>query len=171
MLPLTPATPLDRAWQLVLWTGFRVARLWWRLTQRPHEGALVAVHVGSDLLLVRTSYRRAWSFPGGGLKAGEAPMEAARRELQEEIGLAGNLAGPAGVFTGFYDGRPDRVHVYQLQLDRLPPLRLDHREIAEARLFGAAELDRLAVIGPVAAYLGTSRGAMVQGGPGDRDRG
>ncbi len=39
------------------------------------------------LLLVRQSYRRGWTLPGGLLKRNEAPAEAAVRETREEIGL------------------------------------------------------------------------------------
>jgi hypothetical protein len=41
-----------------------------------------------DLLLVRSSYRSGWHWPGGGVRRGETPKEAARRELTEEIGLS-----------------------------------------------------------------------------------
>ncbi|HWC11724.1 MAG TPA: NUDIX hydrolase [Acidimicrobiales bacterium] len=39
------------------------------------------------LLLVRQSYRRGWTLPGGLLKRNEAPALAAVRETREEVGL------------------------------------------------------------------------------------
>jgi len=40
-------------------------------------------------LFVRHTYgdRRAWELPGGGLKAGEDPWDAVRREAREELGV------------------------------------------------------------------------------------
>src|SRR5271170_803736 len=104
------ATQFDMAWQTALRLGFPLARLWWRLRRRPHEGALVAIHVGPALLLVRSSYRVAWNLPGGGIRRGETPEAAARRELAEEIGLTPEAAlRPAGDACGVWDGRQDRV--------------------------------------------------------------
>jgi 8-oxo-dGTP diphosphatase len=147
---------LDLAWRAAFRLGFPLARLWWRLWRPRHEGALVAVHVGAALLLVRASYRAEWTFPGGGVRPGEAPVAAARRELAEEVGLGTAEAAlrPAGIVCGPWDGRRDQVHVFTLRLDQLPPLRLDNREIVAARLVSPAELPGLALTGPVAAYLG-----------------
>src|SRR5258708_3641974 len=76
---------LDLAWRTVYRLGFPLARVWWRLARPRHEGALVAVYVGPALLLVRSSYRAGWQLPGGGVRRGETPEAAARRELAEEI--------------------------------------------------------------------------------------
>lgn len=144
---------LDLAWRTAFRLGFPLARLWWRLRRPQHEGALVAVHVGPALLLVRSSYRREWNFPGGGIRPGETPEAAARRELAEEIGLAAPALLPTCIVCGLWDGRHDRVHLFELRLDRLPDLRLDNREIIAARLIPPDALRDMALTGPVAAYL------------------
>ena len=60
----------------------------WRWLVRPHtHGALVAIWHGEELLLVKTSYRRSWGLPGGGIGKHETAQQAAVRELREEIGL------------------------------------------------------------------------------------
>ena len=66
-----PSTIRAAAWRTAYRLGFPLARIWWRLRRQRHEGALVAVHVGPALLLVRSSYRIAWNFPGGTIRRGE----------------------------------------------------------------------------------------------------
>jgi len=151
--------PLDAAWRLAFRLGFPLARVWWRLRRARHEGALVAVYVGRALLLVRSSYRVEWNFPGGSVKPGETPDAAARRELAEEIGLIAPRLLPAGEASGKWDGRRDRVHFFELLLDRLPELQLDNREIIAARLVLPEELRGIAVTGPVAIYVERARAA------------
>ena len=144
---------IDLVWRTVFRLAFPLARLWWRLRRPTHEGALVAVHVGSQLLLVRSSCRREWNFPGGGVRRGEMPEAAARRELTEEIGLKATTLAACEVRHGIWDGRHDRVHFFELRLERLPRLRLDNREIVAARLMSADELRRVRLTAPVMAYL------------------
>jgi 8-oxo-dGTP diphosphatase len=113
----------------------------------------VAVYVGPDLLLVRPSYRADWHLPGGGVRRGETPEEAARRELAEEIGLCAAALLPVGVACTNCDGRRDRIHFFELRLVTPPKLRLDNREVIEARLTSPFELQNMALTGLVAAYL------------------
>ncbi len=116
-------------------------------------GALVGVYVGRELLLLKSSYRTAWNLPGGGVRHGETPEAAARRELAEEIGLIANTLSPTGSAHGNWSGRRTEVHFFELRLDRLPELRLDNREIIAARWVMPEELPGMTVTGPVAAYL------------------
>lgn len=102
-----PPTLLDMAWQLMFRLGFPLARAWWRLRRQRHEGALVAIYVGQSLLMVRSSYRIEWNLPGGGVRRGETPEAAARRELVEEIGVTAFPLLPAGGACGIWDGRRD----------------------------------------------------------------
>jgi len=113
----------------------------------------VAVHVGANLLLVHSSYQVGWQLPGGGIRKGEVPEEAARRELVEELGLRVSALIPAGVACGRWDGRQDRVHFFELKLAELPELQLDNREIIAARLVSPEEIGGIALSGPVTAYL------------------
>jgi 8-oxo-dGTP pyrophosphatase MutT (NUDIX family) len=149
-----PARVEDIAWQIAFRLGFPLARIWWRLRRRRHEGALVAIHVGQSLLLLRSSYRAAWNFPGGSVRQGETPELAIRRELAEEIGLVTDVPlRRVGEVGGVWDGRRDRVFLFVLQLDRLPTLRLDNREIIGARLVPIDDLHKLPLTGPVQAYI------------------
>ncbi len=135
--------------------GFVVARAWWFLRRPRHEGALVAVWVDERVLVVRQSYRRTLSFPGGGVKRGEEPAAAAAREISEEIGLA-VAAGTlrlAYEATKRWDYRLDHVRLFELRLGVEPQLRIDNREIIEAR-FVPASAGRNANMNPfVSEYL------------------
>jgi 8-oxo-dGTP diphosphatase len=158
--PREAASMRDAFWRVAFRLGFPVAKAWWRLRRARREGAAVAIWVGRDLLAVRSSYRRQWSFPGGSLKRGETPEAAARRELLEEIGLAVTSLVPAGEVSGLWDGLRNRVHVFELRIDEPPKLKLDNREIVAARLMPPEEFGGLAVTGWVAAYLKRTAGAL-----------
>ena len=147
-----PAPLRDLAWRTLYRAGFPAALCWWCVTRPRHRGALVAVHVGDRLLLLRASYRRAWNFPGGSIARGETPEQAARRELAEETGFAAGTLSLHCVLRGIWDFQRDEVHVFALHLDRLPRLRLDNREIVGFRLAAPAELDTLRLTGPVRAW-------------------
>ena len=152
-----PALLIDSVWRMVLRFGFQFARAWWYLRRPRHEGALVAIYVGPALLLVKSSYRTEWNFPGGSVQPGETPDAAAQREMEEELGLSSYTLLPAGSACGIWDGRRDRVHFFELHLDCLPELRLDNREIIAAHLASPEELQGIALTKAVAAYLGGDR--------------
>lgn len=153
-----PAMLIDAVWRMVLRLGFPFARAWWHLRRPRHEGALVAIYVGRAVLLVKSSYRAEWNFPGGSVRPGESPDAAARREMEEEIGLSSYTLVPAGSACGMWDGRRDQVHFFELHLDGIPELRLDNREIVAARLASPEELHGIALTEAAAAYLGRDLG-------------
>jgi 8-oxo-dGTP pyrophosphatase MutT (NUDIX family) len=94
---------------------------------KPRQASRAILRDGSGrVLLIRFALpnMRFWATPGGGVEPGETALEAASRELREELGIVVALEGPVhtavGVFefegmlientdtffAGFYDGAP-----------------------------------------------------------------
>ena len=66
----------------------------------PRAGASAVLFRGAAVLLVERGSGPSeglWSLPGGSIEAGETAEEAARREVEEETGLAAHLVALAGV--------------------------------------------------------------------------
>ena len=146
---------LDWAYRTAYYYGYRAARLLWRFTKPRHLGAIVMVWHDKRVLLVRTSYQDFWTAPGGGMKAHEAPVQAATREASEEIGLRFTPEQLRHALTveHFWDNRHDKVQVFEVEVSDAPKIRIDNREIIEARFFTLAEARSLKLPKPLNAYL------------------
>lgn len=72
-------------------------------------GSICVIERGDGaVLLVRLSYRKSWGLPGGLLKRGETPEEAALREVREESTLDVELLGDPAVVV---DAEAQRVDI------------------------------------------------------------
>ena len=142
-----------------LWIAYRVLRVWWFVRQPHHDGAVIAVWLGDRILMVRHSYRNCLSWPGGGIKSGEQPADAAVRELQEELGL--RVPRESLVFCGGvmerWEKRYDHARIFELRLVAAPALRPDGREVIAAEFMTPADALRHRLIPFVAAYLRAHR--------------
>lgn len=96
------------------------------------------------LLLVRQSYRNRWGVPGGLVKRGERPEDAARREVREEVGLDIELIGEPAVVVEPVPRRVDVVFrarpIGDVEGRAAAP---SSPEITEARWFASHELPEL----------------------------
>jgi 8-oxo-dGTP pyrophosphatase MutT (NUDIX family) len=101
----------------------------------------VLVH-DSRVLLVRHTYGPdRWELPGGGVRRGEDPAAALRRELEEELAVDGAGAVALAVLTGPGRLRHHRMHLYRLDLPSAA-VSSDPVEIADARWCEPGSLPR-----------------------------
>lgn len=135
---------LGRRAQTLFFAGFkrlpRSARVFVvrRVTPSFHVGSICVVErADGHLLLVRQSYRRGgWGFPGGLLRRGEEPADAARRELSEELGIDVELQGQPVVVVDAGARRVDVIFTARLAEESDQPERTAHSpEITDARWF------------------------------------
>jgi ADP-ribose pyrophosphatase YjhB (NUDIX family) len=113
---------------------------WRRWRKVPIAGVSVIItNLTGDVLLLKHSYGPAvWSLPGGGLSRGEHPLEAARREVREELGVELARIEPIGMLEEVLSGSPHTAHLFAAVCDRQP--RPDRREVIEARFFPSHSL-------------------------------
>jgi 8-oxo-dGTP pyrophosphatase MutT (NUDIX family) len=112
----------------------------WFLRRPETQGVKCVLGCGEQILLVRHTYgRRSWDLPGGGVKAGEAPVDAARREMAEELGIREAQWRPAGTVHGQEAFRRDTIHCFRAELTTTA-VRPNLSELAEVRWFRPPEL-------------------------------
>lgn len=115
--------------------AYTLRNRWRQLSGRTGDGVSVIGHdFDGQILLVRHSYGpEGWYFPGGGLRRGENPEDAARRELREETACGVNSLRLVGVIEEELSGAPHTAHIFSGVVNDMP--KADGREVIEARFF------------------------------------
>ena len=149
------ASPLDPLWRTAYRFAFKLQLLYWRVRHPQLQGAYVAVWHGERLLVIKNSYRRNLSLPAGGIERGETPLDAALRELHEEVGLrceASELryVGEIVDVTGYAE---DHAHFFELRCDAEPSPQVDGREVVWAGFLTVDEARGRGVVSVVRKYL------------------
>jgi ADP-ribose pyrophosphatase YjhB (NUDIX family) len=146
--------PVRRAAIRCAYVGLRV---YW-FVARPHiSGVKCVITHGDDVLLVRHTYgSRAWDLPGGQIRRREVPLDAARREMDEEIG---RRIEDWVDFGKLYSSRNHHRHVVYLFHGRLADRRVDPDlvELDQAQWFALTGLpsDISRHVRPILSHLRT----------------
>lgn len=119
----------------VLRLAHRLRTAWWRWRKPLLTGCSVMLFdPDGRVLLVRHSYGHGrWGLPGGAVGRGEAPEDAVRRELLEEVGCHIHELAHAGAVLRNLHGARNRVEMFTATTTDRP--RPDGREIVAAGFF------------------------------------
>lgn len=120
--------------------AYELRRIYW-LVFRPNVYGVRCVieHDGQIVLIKQTYGDRRWTIPGGAVKRGETSEAAARREVDEELGI--HLLGVALFyeFTSTDNYMHDHVNCFRAEAPG-KDMTIHRGEVREARWFA---LDRL----------------------------
>ncbi len=125
---------ITRLWGACLFMAFQAARIVFTITKARIRGTMVAIWHRDKILLVKSSYRKGWSLPGGLVKRGETWTQTAVRETFEEVGI--RLVEEDLVFKAEVPGDlspRDWSHLFEVALAHPGEVSVDGREIIDAQ--------------------------------------
>lgn len=146
---------VDLGFRTAYKVAHRMLRAYWRVRQPNTHGALIAVWHEGRLLLVKNSYRRFYTLPGGYVRSHESAAEAARRELEEEVDLRLPLDRLREVYsrTHQFENRHDKVTIVETEVDEPPRFKVDNREVVWASFEQPNAILRRPIVPHLGEYL------------------
>jgi 8-oxo-dGTP pyrophosphatase MutT (NUDIX family) len=138
---------------------YRVAhwglRLLWFIRRPETTGALVAVWHHGRVLLVKNSYRPQLTLPGGYIRPREDRRTAAARELREEVGIQVQPKRLVHAYHGthLFEHRQDTLDIYELEVDEVPSIQVDDREVVRAEFHRPDDALSMEIVPHLEEYL------------------
>jgi 8-oxo-dGTP pyrophosphatase MutT (NUDIX family) len=145
----------DAAIRGAMRVAYRLQLGWWYVRRPSIQGAYVAVWHDGRRRMIRNSYRKRDSLPAGGVRRGETPLDAAVRELGEEVGIAVSperLAYHGEILTESQYAK-DHAHFFELHCTAEPEVQVDRREVVWAGFLRPEDALARGVVRSVRIYL------------------
>jgi 8-oxo-dGTP pyrophosphatase MutT (NUDIX family) len=115
----------------------------------------VAVWYQGRVLLVKNSYRAQLTLPGGYIRPREDRRVAAARELREEVGITVQPKRLVHAYHGthLFEHRKDTLDIYELEVEDLPQVQVDDREVVLAEFHTPDEALNMRIVPHLEEYL------------------
>jgi ADP-ribose pyrophosphatase YjhB (NUDIX family) len=115
----------------------------------------VAIWHDQKILVIKNSYKKRYTLPCGRLKSNENALDAAVRELYEEVNI--KLDASQLLFVGKYIGKykyvADEGHFFEIVMAQMPEVQVDDREVIWARFLSVEDTMKLKLNPAVRSYL------------------
>lgn len=98
---------------LVYILGSTLKMYWFVFRPRTYGVKGLLINDG-DILLVKTSYSKKFSLPGGGIKKGETAEEAVKREVKEETGIEVLKCHLVGEYENNNEYKNDHISMFYI---------------------------------------------------------
>jgi len=146
---------IDKLWQQGLKAAYWTHRAVCFVLRPTTHGVYVAIWHDERVLVIKNSYRRCHTFPGGGRKRGEESAATAIRELHEEISLRVDRDALTFVETHHCrcESKKDSIDLFEVRLSEEPALRVDNREVVGAEFMSVDDALKLKLYPTVENYL------------------
>lgn len=129
--------------RMIYYFGYKLAKVCWFIFRPQAFGVKCIVQCDQEILLIRNSYGEVgWTFPGGGIHAGEPVHAAVVREVQEEVGITIKDLVPLGGFLTTKEFKKDSVDCFTTIVDKRE-FTIDNEEVVEAKWFSVSEMPHL----------------------------
>jgi len=146
---------IDRGWRGALVVAYTGLRVYWFVLRPRTRGVVVALWVQGCLLVIRNSYRSKLSLPGGKVGRSEDAVEAAARELREEVGI--DIEPSALRFAKTYvvneDHHEDHTCYFEIEMENAPVVSIDRREVVWAEFRAPEDVEREDLATSLGLYL------------------
>ncbi|MDE1825475.1 MAG: NUDIX domain-containing protein [Candidatus Micrarchaeota archaeon] len=111
-------------------------------------GTYIISSKGKLLLVKSPKWGEQWMVPGGHIEYGERMMDAAKREVKEELGISvrplGVLLLGEGIFPRTFARKKHFIYLETLCIARDEKVKIDGEEVTEYRWFEPREAIRVA---------------------------
>ena len=135
--------------------AYRALLALWFFTRPTVCGVYIAIWYKEKLLIIKNSYKQSFTIPCGRIKRGEELIEAAVRELHEEVSIKieKSQLSFVGEYSADHHYATDIGNFFEVEMVELPKFQADHREVVWARFMPLNQVSKLNLNPTVKAWL------------------
>ena len=134
---------------------YRLHLIYCFLVRPKVRGSYCLIYVNDYLLIIKNSYKADWTVPCGGINRGEEPIEAAVREVKEEVGinLEAQQVNFIKVILNTTEYKKDYIHLFDYRMKSFPRVKIDDREVVDYKWIKVSDAKDFPLFHPIKKFL------------------